>query len=66
MIGWRGFPNAAGVFVDDDGVATNIGKNEGDIRPTPILMPVPFNAQSRIRSKWIDTGASERRLLAAP
>jgi hypothetical protein len=28
-------------------------------------LPVPFNAQSRLRSKWIDTGASKRRPLGA-
>lgn len=61
LLAWRGFPNAAGTFVDDNGVATNIGDNEGDIRPAPTLLPVPFNAKSRVRSNWIDTGLSKRR-----
>ncbi|MEO6593423.1 MAG: hypothetical protein ABIP94_01570, partial [Planctomycetota bacterium] len=61
LLGWRGFPNLAGTgFVDDAGNTLNLGSNEGDIRPSPTLMPVPFNAQSRVRSKWIDTGASQR------
>ena len=66
LLGWRGFPNALGTFVDDDGNQTDIGSNEGDIRPSPTLMPVPFNAKSRVRSKWIDTGATQRRDLTAP
>ncbi len=63
LLGWRGFPNALGTFVDDDGNPTNIGSNEGDFRPAPTLLPVPFNAKSRIRSKWIDTGLSQRRRM---
>lgn len=66
LLGWRGFPNSSGVFVDDSGTPTNIGDNEGDIRPSPILLPVPFSALSRARSTWIDTGASQRRPLLAP
>ncbi len=64
-LAWRGFQDANGAFVADNGVPTNIGKDEGDIRPSPILMPVPFAAQSRVRSKWIDTGSSQRRALVA-
>jgi hypothetical protein len=65
LLAWRGFPNANGQFVDDNNVATNIGEDEGDIRPTPTLLPVPFNAKSRARSKWIDTGLSKRRNVGA-
>ena len=64
LIGWRGYQNELDIYVDDLGVATSIGNNEGDIRPSPTLMPVPFNAKSRVRSKWIDTGASRRRSVA--
>ena len=67
-LAWRGFLNNATppVATGDDGVTPiTIGTNEGDIRPPPILMPVPFSAKSRARSKWIDTGASQRRQLAA-
>ncbi len=65
VLAWRGFVNSLGQFVDDFGVQTNIGDNEGDIRPSPILMPVPFSSKTRLRSKWIDTGASVRRALLA-
>ncbi len=68
LLAWRGYlATVAGVptFVDDAGIATNIGDNEGDIRPAPTLLPVPFGARSRARSTWIDTGASQRRPLAA-
>jgi hypothetical protein len=66
MLAWRGFADGGGQFVDDLGTPTGIGTNEGDIRPTPILLPVPFSSKSRLRSKWIDTGCSRRRELAAP
>ena len=65
LLAWRGFPNTSGTLVDDSGVATNIGANEGEIRPSPVLLPVPFSSKSRLRSKWIDTGASVRRPLTA-
>ena len=65
ILAWRGFPNSLGQLVDDFGVQTNIGDNEGDIRPAPVLMPVPFSSQTRLRSKWLDTGASVRRALLA-
>ncbi|MBL8725355.1 MAG: Ig-like domain-containing protein [Planctomycetes bacterium] len=65
LLAWRGYPNAAGDLVGDDGLPTSIGDNEGDIRPAPILLPAPFGAKSRIRTKWIDTGASVRRGLLA-
>ena len=38
-LAWRGFPDNNGVWSDDFGNPTNIGKAEGDIRPTPILLP---------------------------
>lgn len=65
LLGWRGFPNALGTYVDDFGNPTSVGNNEGDIRPSPTVMPVPFNPKSRVRSKWIDTGSSQRRGLTA-
>ena len=39
FLAWRGFPNASGVWVDDFGNPTAIGDNEGDMRPSPILLP---------------------------
>ncbi len=63
MLAWRGFPDAQGVGRDDFNLPTNIGDNEGDIRPAPVLMPVPFGAKSRLRSRWVDTGSTARRPL---
>ncbi len=40
FLAWRGFQDQAGVWVDDNGVPTNIGDREGDIRPAPRLLPV--------------------------
>ena len=39
-LAWRGFQDQNGVFVDDFGQPTNIGRNEGDIRPAPVLLPL--------------------------
>ncbi len=39
-LAWRGYENANGVRVDDFGNPTNIGSNEGDIRPAPVLVPL--------------------------
>lgn len=39
-IAWRGWPDANGAMVDDFGQPTNIGSNEGDIRPAPKLLPL--------------------------
>ncbi len=39
-IAWRGYPDANGVPADDSGKPTNIGRNAGDMRPTPILQPM--------------------------
>jgi hypothetical protein len=66
LLAWRGFPDESGTPVDDFGTPTDIGVHEGDIRPSPVLMPAPFGTRSRARSKWIDTGATVRRVLAAP
>ncbi|MFY9343875.1 MAG: hypothetical protein WAT39_15400 [Planctomycetota bacterium] len=64
LLAWRGFPNLVGQGVDDAGNVINIGDNEGDIRPSPTLLPTPFAAVSRLRSSWIDTGLTARRGLA--
>lgn len=61
MLAWRGFPNQIGQGVDDGGAVITIGDDEGDIRPSPTLLPVPFASKSRLRSIWIDTGATARR-----
>ncbi|MGK0154393.1 MAG: hypothetical protein ACI9SE_001345 [Neolewinella sp.] len=61
ILAWRGFPGAFGSGVDDAGAPILIGDNEGDIRPSPVLLPTAFSSKSRLRSKWIDTGATARR-----
>ncbi|MBL8732407.1 MAG: hypothetical protein JNN13_08565 [Planctomycetes bacterium] len=60
LLAWRGFPNQLGQGVNDAGAVITIGDNEGDIRPSPVLLPVPFGAKTRLRSNWIDTGATVR------
>ena len=64
-LGWRGMPDENGVGRDDKGVAVDLGDNVGDIRPAPLLLPAPFGNTSRVRSKWIDLGAANRRTVAA-
>lgn len=64
LLGWRGFPNDQGDFVGDDGMPTD--DVEGDIRPAPTLLPSTLQVRSRVRSKWIDTGLSQRRDVAGP
>jgi hypothetical protein len=71
MLGWAGFPNQFGQGVDDAGNVIYPGQTpanndvEGDIRPAPVLLPVPFSQQTRLRSIWIDTGSTNRRQLTA-
>ncbi len=67
LIGWRGFRNPTGVLVADNGSPINLIPGQGgDIRPSPILLPVPFNSVTRVRSKWIDLGSAARRSVASP
>lgn len=60
-LGWRGVPDASGVFRDDLGREVGLAEGEGDIRPSPVLMPAPFGRRSRLRSVWVDLGAAARR-----
>jgi hypothetical protein len=62
-IAWRGFPNESGQNVDDNNNLINLGDADGDIRPSPVLMPSPIGDRTRLRSIWIDTGSSVRRAL---
>ena len=64
LLGWRGFVDEVGEFRDDFGVITS--NAEGDIRPAPVLLPSTLQSQSRVRSKWIDTGLSQRRAIEGP
>ena len=67
LLAWRGFPNAFGQGVDDAGnvITPPHADNDGEIRPAPVLLPTPFSNKSRLRSRWIDTGATARRGLVA-
>ncbi len=64
FLGWRGLIDERGVGRDDQGnvvVLPHSNHGEGDIRPSPVLLPSPFGALSRVRSRWLDTGATARR-----
>ncbi|HEU4417991.1 MAG TPA: hypothetical protein VFT55_03575, partial [Planctomycetota bacterium] len=71
VLAWRGFPNAQGQGLDDQGNPVPVPNPqnpldyEGDIRPAPLLLPTPFAEKSRLRTHWIDTGASVRRSVAS-
>lgn len=63
FIAWRGFSDEMGARKDDRGAPVTLTRRdhgEGDIRPSPILLPAPFGPLSRLRSRWIDTGATAR------
>jgi hypothetical protein len=64
LLYWRGYPDALGRGLNDAGVVIPAGDFEGDIRPSPVLLPSPVGAVTRLQSSWIDTGASKRRSLA--
>lgn len=40
FLGWRGYLDPNGVWVDDFGNPTNVGKGYGDMRPDPVLLPL--------------------------
>jgi hypothetical protein len=64
FLGWRGWPNEAGQEPKDDSgnnvVLPEANHGEGDMRPSPFLLPLPFAPLTRLQSVWIDTGASVR------
>jgi hypothetical protein len=66
FLAWRGFQDEQGVMVDDRGNPTAIGNNEGDIRPAPLLLPLPDASRSRARSRWQPLGATIRAHAYAP
>ncbi|MBK8099818.1 MAG: hypothetical protein IPK26_22160 [Planctomycetes bacterium] len=66
FLGWRGLPRTDGVRVDDFGQPVGLGHGVGDLRPAPILMPVPWGPVSRARSRWLPIGAATRRPLSQP
>jgi hypothetical protein len=62
LLAWRGWRTGAS-GIDDAGNTIVIGRNEGAVRPSPILLPSTFGGVSRARSKWIDLGAANRRAM---
>ena len=66
FLAWRGFADGQGGMVDDFGMPVAIGNDEGDIRPAPVLLPVPYGSRSRARSGWQAIGAVPRRSLTSP
>ena len=38
----------------------NVTFTQGQVKPTPVLLPSSFGFLSRVRSRWIDTGATAR------
>lgn len=68
FLGWRGFPDDQGNFVDDFGTPTNTAGGQGDLRPAPVLLPAPFtiHGRARARSGWLPLGALQRRSVGAP
>ncbi|MBI5851213.1 MAG: hypothetical protein HZB39_09310, partial [Planctomycetes bacterium] len=61
LLGWRGWAQPDGTRVDDRGRVLARLEGEGDMRPSPILLPLPFDTVTRARSRWIDLGGVARR-----
>src|SRR6185436_10043243 len=40
FLAWRGWPDTSGTLIDDFGVPTLVGNGAGDMRPSPILVPI--------------------------
>ncbi len=68
FLGWRGFQNEFGTYLDDFGMPTNTIGGQGDMRPDPVLMPAPFasHGRARARSPWLPLGGTARRSLSTP
>ena len=65
-LAWRGIPDENGNYRDDSGTNLSVINGNGDMRPSPHLLPTTVSTQTRLRSKWIDTGATVRRPIAGP
>ncbi|MEZ5963391.1 MAG: hypothetical protein R3F56_06040 [Planctomycetota bacterium] len=65
LLGWRGYrasPNNQ-TRIDDLGATITISENGfgiGDIKPSPVLLPVPFGPLSRAVSEPLDLGRVDR------
>ncbi len=68
FLGWRGHADGHGQYVDDFGLPTGTRGGMGDLRPDPILMPVPFavRGRARARSAWVPLAGMLRRSVATP
>jgi hypothetical protein len=62
LLAWRGMPDENGAMRDDHGELVQIGDNDGDMRPSPVLAQVPFGPRSVMSSKWQDLGVAVRRM----
>ncbi|MBI5853267.1 MAG: hypothetical protein HZB39_19845, partial [Planctomycetes bacterium] len=60
LLAWRGWVEPNGTRFNDVGATITLSEGEGDIRPSPILLPSPFAPTSRGRSRWLDLGAAVR------
>jgi hypothetical protein len=63
-LAWRGLITPNGAFVDDYGNLTFVAWGEGDLRPSPHLMPATFSPRTFARTGWLALGAVVRRPLA--
>lgn len=62
LLGWRGYRTST-ARVDDLGQTITLDENGfgiGDIKPAPVLLPVPFGPVSRAVSEPIDMGRVDR------
>jgi len=62
LLGWRGYRGATG-RVDDRNATLTFSDNGfgiGDIKPSPVLLPVPFGPVSRAVSEPVDLGRVDR------
>lgn len=67
FLGWSGFRADDGSRRDDFGTLITALGGQGDIRPAPLLLPLPFSTDgtARARSRWLPLGARQRRALTA-
>lgn len=68
FLGWSGFRDDDGTRRDDFGAPITALGGQGDIRPAPLLLPLPYSTDgtARARSRWLPLGARQRRALGAP